>query len=62
MNSTAKLLLRIHEAGELAGCGRTMSYKLTANGTWETVDTPFGRRVVRESVEKWVEALREQGR
>jgi len=53
------LLLRITRAGEVAGCGRTKAYEYAANGTWETVETPHGRRVVTESVERWIESLRE---
>ncbi len=62
MDTTKKLLLRVMEAGEVAGCGRSMAYELAANGTWETVQTPYGRRVVAESVEKWIQSLREQGK
>jgi hypothetical protein len=53
-----KLLLRITEAGALVGAGRSKSYELAANGEWEVVNTPYGRRVVAESLEKWVQKRR----
>ena len=50
MTEIKKLLLRISEAGEIAGCGRSKAFELAANGEWETVETPYGRRVVRDSL------------
>lgn len=55
---TRKLLLRIAEAGELAGCARSMAFEMVKRGEWETVETPYGRRVVAASVEEWVERKR----
>ena len=52
-----KLLYRIPEAGEVAGCGRSVAFELARNGEWETVDTPYGRRVLAASLEAWVERL-----
>lgn len=53
-----RLLLRIAEAGEIAGCGRSTAFEMVAKGEWETVDTPYGRRVVAESLEQWIEEKR----
>lgn len=53
-SKTDKLLLRIPEAGEIVGCGKSKAYELAANGEWQTVSTPFGRRVVRAALEEWV--------
>ncbi len=56
------MLLRFTEAGQMAGCGRTKAFEYGANGEWEVVDTPHGRRVVAESVEKWIERQRQSTR
>jgi excisionase family DNA binding protein len=52
-------LLRISEAAQLAGCGRTTAYELAASGEWPTVETPYGRRVVTAGLLKWIEKLQE---
>ena len=54
MTEAKKLLLRIGEAGDAVGCARTMAYQMVKVGEWETVDTPYGRRVVAASLENWV--------
>lgn len=58
MDRPKKLLVRIGEAGEIAGCGRSKAFEMVAKGEWETVDTPYGRRVVVASVEEWIERMR----
>ena len=58
MDKVKKLLLRITEAGDMAGCGRSTAFEMVAKGEWEAVDTPYGRRVVATSVEEWIERRR----
>ena len=58
-----KKLLRISEAAIVAGCSRSTAYVLAANGTWPVIETPYGRRVVAEGLDKWIEdQVREQVR
>lgn len=51
------LLLRIGEAAELAGCGRSTAYELAASGEWPTVETPYGRRVTYAGLAAWLDKL-----
>ena len=62
MERLKKLLYRIPEAAELAGCGRSKGYEMAASGVWETIDTGYGRRVVAESLERWIEEKRQAGK
>jgi hypothetical protein len=62
MERLKKLLYRIPEAGEVGGCGRSTAYEIAASGEWETIDTPYGRRVVAESLERWIEEKRQAGK
>lgn len=59
---TTRLLVSISEAGRIAACGRTMAFEMVKVGEWETIVTPYGRRVVLASVEEWVERLRREGK
>ena len=53
-----KLLLKLEEAGDLMGCGRSKAFDMVKRGEWETVETPYGRRVVAASLDAWIERLR----
>jgi excisionase family DNA binding protein len=50
-----KLLLRVPEAAELTGVGRSMAYHLAASGQWPVVRIGRSVRVVAEGLRKWVE-------
>ena len=51
-----KLLLRIPEAAELAGVGRTTAYALVASGEWPSVTIGRAVRVPLAGLRAWVEA------
>jgi excisionase family DNA binding protein len=53
-----RLLLRVHEAAELLGVGRSTAYELIAAGRLETVRIGRCCRVPRDAVEEFVESLR----
>jgi len=56
-----RLLLRIPEAAETLGIGRTKIYEMIATGELPTVR--FGRavRISVSTLQKWVEAREQQG-
>jgi len=58
-NVLTPALLRISEAAQIAGCGRSKAYELSASGAWPTVETPYGRRVVYAGLLEWLERLQE---
>jgi len=49
-----KLLLRIVEAAQVAGCSRSTGYDLVLKGEWQTVSTPYGRRVQADWLRAWI--------
>ena len=51
-----KLLLRVPEAAELAGVGRTTAYALVASGEWPSVAIGRAVRVPLAGLRAWVEA------
>jgi excisionase family DNA binding protein len=50
-----KLLLRVTEAAELTGLGRSKAYELVANGTWPSIQIGRSVRVPVAGLREWVE-------
>lgn len=62
---SAPRLLTYAEAAKTYGMSKRQVDRFCADGTWETVritESPRSRRVVVESVERWLEERREQER
>jgi excisionase family DNA binding protein len=54
------VLLRVEEAAELLGLGRTKTYELVLSGELESVKVGKARRIPRAALEEFVERLRGQ--
>jgi excisionase family DNA binding protein len=50
-----KLLLKVPEAGELTGVGRSKAYELVGNGTWPSIRIGRSVRVPVAGLREWVE-------
>lgn len=59
---TERLLLRVEEAAELCGLGRSKVYELVASGELESVQIGKARRIPRAALEAFVENLRASAR
>lgn len=57
-----RLLLRVEEAAELVGLGRSKVYELVQSGELESVTVGRARRIPRAAVDAFVEKLRSTGR
>ena len=60
MDQPERLLLRVPEAAELTGLGRSKAYELVANGTWPSVSIGRSVRVPLAGLKLWVEQQIEQ--
>ena len=56
-----RLLLRIPEAAETLGIGRTKIYELIATGELPTIHVGRAVRISVSSLQKWVEEREQQG-
>ncbi len=50
-----RLLLRVHEAAEVAGISRSKAYELLASGAWPKVIVGKSVRVPQAGLREWVE-------
>jgi len=50
-----KLLLKVVEAADLTGLGRSKAYELVANGTWPSISIGRSVRVPVAGLREWVE-------
>ncbi len=57
-----KLLLRVEEAAQRLGIGRTLMYQLVTRGDVESVPVGRLRRIPAECLDEYVAALREAAR
>ncbi len=55
MDQPERLLLRVPEAAELTGLGRSKAYELEANGTWPSISIGRSVRVPLAGLKLWVE-------
>jgi excisionase family DNA binding protein len=59
-NSETRLLLRIEEAAERLGIGRSLMYRLVMSGAIESVPVGRLRRIPSECLHEYVDRLRSQ--
>ena len=57
-----RLFLRISEAAEVAGIGRSKAYELVANGEWPSVHIGRSVRVPAEGLREWARRKVEESR
>ena len=50
-----KLLLKVVEAADLTGLGRSKAYELVANGTWPSISIGRSVRVPLAGLKLWIE-------
>ncbi len=53
-------LLRINEAAQLAGVGRTAAYDYVMTGTWPSLKLGRSLRVPRSGLMAWIETCEQQ--
>jgi len=59
---TERIFLRISEAAELAGIGRSKAYELVAIGEWPSVHIGRSVRVPAEGLREWARRKVEESR
>lgn len=55
-------LLRVTEAAQMAGIGRTMAYEFAMSGAWPSVKIGRALRIPLTGLEEWIEAREEEAR
>jgi excisionase family DNA binding protein len=60
-STTGSYLLRVPEACQLAGVGRSTAYELIASGVWPVVRVGKAVRVPRAGLLAWIERMQEGG-
>ncbi len=57
-----RIFLRISEAAEIAGIGRSKAYELVAKGEWPSVHIGRSARVPAEGLQEWARRKVEESR